>query len=173
MNPYDSSARACQYTSKDTTRTGDVMSDTKTSAELEDTLLQIRKAKTAHLRWRAYAMALSSGYSVEEGQLPVQHTECQFGGWYYGEGQALNHYQEFRDIEDIHQQVHTVYQEIFQTLFDKPEPSIWRKLMGKSATTDRVAQKVKIEKELERLSEQSRLMMDALDKLENVISQNN
>jgi len=147
------------------------MSDTTNqNGDISAILLQLRKAKTAHLRWRAYAMALSSGYAVEEGQLPVQHTDCQFGRWYYGEGQTLNKYQEFRDIEEIHSQLHHIYQEIFKTLFDQPEPSFWKKLLGKSADADLINKKMQLEKKLERLSDQSRKMMEALDQLEKVIT---
>ena len=123
---------------------GGVMSDIQYRESITDILQQLRKAKTAHLRWRAYAMALTSGYAVEEGQLPVEHTDCQFGGWYYGEGQALKDYPEFTGLEEIHHQVHAVYKDIFQMLFDKPEKSIWRKLMGKSASSDKIGQKVKM-----------------------------
>jgi hypothetical protein len=51
-------------------------------------LKAIRTASAAHIKWRAYANAMIAGVSVEEGKVPVMHTDCVFGKWYYGEGRA-------------------------------------------------------------------------------------
>ncbi|MCA6064271.1 CZB domain-containing protein [Thalassolituus marinus] len=136
-------------------------------ADRETVLLQIRKAKTAHLRWRAYAMALSSGYAVEEGQLPLQPTECQFGCWYYGAGQELKNLPAFKAIEAPHQRLHKIYSDIFQQLFDQPEPPFWKKLLG-STTTLTTAQDV--EARIDELTACSREMLENLEALEKQIA---
>lgn len=135
----------------------------------EQVLVQIRRAKTAHLRWRAYAMALSSGYTVEEGQLPLQPTDCQFGCWYFGQGQALKDLPEFQAIDLPHKKVHAIYQDIFQQLFDQPEPSFWQKLLGSKAKN--TASSLLIEEKLQTLSEHSRIMLEALDQLEKAVGE--
>lgn len=135
----------------------------------EQVLIQIRRAKTAHLRWRAYAMALSSGYTVEEGQLPLQPTDCQFGQWYFGQGQALKDLPEFQAIDIPHKQVHAIYQDIFQQLFGQPEPSFWQKLLGSKAQN--TASSLLIEEKLQTLNEHSRIMLEALDQLEKVVGE--
>ena len=53
-----------------------------------EALQQLRKAKTAHLKWRTYAQALVGGVSVEADKTPLAHTECEFGRWYLGPGRA-------------------------------------------------------------------------------------
>jgi len=136
-------------------------------ADRETVLLQIRKAKTAHLRWRAYAMALSSGYAVEEGQLPLKPTECQFGCWYYGAGQELKSLPAFQAIEVPHQRLHKIYSDIFQQLFDQPEPSFLKKLLG-SSTSHTGAEN--IEARIEELTECSRAMLEHLEALERQIA---
>ncbi len=136
-------------------------------ADRETVLLQIRKAKTAHLRWRAYAMALSSGYAVEEGQLPLKPTECQFGCWYHGAGQALKNLAEFQAIEAPHRRLHKIYSDIFQQLFDQPEPSFLKKLLG-SSTSHTGAEN--IEARIEELTECSRAMLEHLEALERQIA---
>ncbi len=139
------------------------------AAEIDQILQQIRRAKTAHLRWRAYAMALSTGYAVEEGQLPMDHTECQFGHWYYSVPEELSALPEFQAVEQPHQQVHAIYREIFQQLFNQPEPSFWQKLMGQKATD---AENRKIaEQKLALLNDKSREMLDVLEALEKTLQQ--
>ena len=135
----------------------------------EQVLLQIRKAKTAHLRWRAYAMALSSGYAVEEGQLPMQPTECQFGCWYHNADPVLSKLPEFIAIDKPHKLVHQVYQEIFELLFNQPEPSFWQKLLGSQASSNK-GHSQQIEYKIGQLSEYSRQMLEALEKLESAVS---
>ncbi|WP_430461275.1 CZB domain-containing protein [Thalassolituus sp. LLYu03] len=134
-------------------------------SEKDQILNQIRRAKTAHLRWRAYAMALSSGYEVEEGQLPLQPTDCQFGCWYHGAGQQLAALPEFTAIDRPHRDVHRIYQDIFEQLFERAEPSFWQKLLG-SKTSLNARNSLAVEKQLQQLNDASRVMLDALDTLE-------
>jgi hypothetical protein len=53
-------------------------------------LNKLRGAKSAHLRWKAHASAMVEGLPLEEGQIPIIHTDCAFGKWYYGPGQKLS-----------------------------------------------------------------------------------
>ncbi len=80
-----------------------------------EALQHLRKAKTAHLKWRTYAQALAAGVGVEDGKAPVAHTECEFGRWYEGPGQALREISElYEDIEDPHRLLHEAYADIYQ-----------------------------------------------------------
>lgn len=75
----------------------------------------IRRAKSSHLRWRAYAQALAAGVPVQEDQAPLAHTQCAFGKWYYGEGQsALGHLSVFQDIETPHELLHAIYAQVHE-----------------------------------------------------------
>ena len=79
----------------------------------DELLAVIRKAKSSHIRWRAYAQGLVSGVQVGEDRLPVKHTDCKFGQWYYGEGKKLlGHLDIFKDVEAPHEMLHAVYGQI-------------------------------------------------------------
>lgn len=78
-------------------------------------LAVVRRAKSAHIRWRAYAQGLVSGVPITEDQAPTVHTECRFGKWYYAEGkETFGHLQIFDDIAVPHEMLHSVYQQIFE-----------------------------------------------------------
>ncbi len=96
----------------------------------DDALQQLRAAKTAHLQWRAYAQALISGVPLDEQKVPVIHTDCKFGNWYYSSGQDLSGLKRFRDIEKPHEDLHAVYMEIFKTLYGEDTRSGLSKLFG-------------------------------------------
>lgn len=81
----------------------------------KEALQHLRKAKTAHLKWRTYAQALAAGVGVEDGKAPIAHTECEFGRWYHGPGQALREISElYDDIEDPHRLLHQAYAEMYK-----------------------------------------------------------
>ncbi|MCG6869636.1 MAG: CZB domain-containing protein [Gammaproteobacteria bacterium] len=92
---------------------------------------RIRAAKSAHLQWRARAQALVAGLPIDESKLPVIHTDCKFGRWYYGEGQGLGSLDSFRAIEVPHEVLHGVYMKIFKALHQEDDRSALAKLFGK------------------------------------------
>ncbi len=78
-------------------------------------LSKIRRAKSSHIRWRAFAQGLVAGVSVNEDRAPIQHTDCQFGTWYYSEGRELFGDSEiFMDIEGPHEMLHAIYAQVFE-----------------------------------------------------------
>ena len=86
--------------------------DTNTRKEM---LAVIRKAKSSHIRWRAYAQGLVAGVDVKEEKLPIMHTDCQFGRWYYGLGaRHLGHLSVFEDIASPHEMLHAIYGQIHE-----------------------------------------------------------
>lgn len=79
-----------------------------------EALHQVRLAKSAHIRWRAYVQAMVAGLEIEEKKAPVHHKECDFGCWFYGEGfKTFGHWQIYQDIDYSHEFLHKVYQMIF------------------------------------------------------------
>lgn len=79
-----------------------------------EALHQVRLAKSAHIRWRAYVQAMVAGLEIEEKKAPVHHKECDFGCWFYGEGfKAFGHWQIYQDIDYSHEFLHAVYGLIF------------------------------------------------------------
>ncbi len=86
----------------------------------KDALEKLRKAKGAHIKWRAFAQALVAGVPVDEDKIPVEHTSCAFGKWYHGEGKLkLGHLPSYEGIYTPHEMLHEIYKQIFDVLHAK------------------------------------------------------
>ena len=81
----------------------------------------LRIAKTSHMKWISDVQILIrlGDIKVANATIPVNYTSCNFGQWYYGDGQKLSEYSEYSDIEEIHQLVHDTYLQIY-SLYQKP-----------------------------------------------------
>jgi len=79
-----------------------------------ETLKYLRAAKKAHIKWRSYAQAIHMGLPLDSKATPVISTECDFGSWYYEQGQELQHMDSFREIEEPHQGIHNIYMKMYQ-----------------------------------------------------------
>jgi hypothetical protein len=98
-----------------------------------ETLSQLRLAKSAHIQWRAFAQALVAGIPVEQDHVPVIHTTCKFGKWYYGPGQRLSSLSSYGAIDTPHEMLHKTYMKIFKLLFGEDDRSAFKKLFGSNA----------------------------------------
>ncbi len=80
--------------------------------EKNSALDKLRKARVAHLTWRAYAEGLASGLDVSK--TPIEPTDCAFGQWFLGEGrQKLGHFSSYEGIRVPHEKLHELYHRIF------------------------------------------------------------
>jgi hypothetical protein len=78
-----------------------------------EVLAMIRRAKLSHVRWRAYAQGMVAGVPVDDERVPVQHTDCQFGQWYFGDGMKhLANVPTYVRLRGPHETLHGVYAEI-------------------------------------------------------------
>lgn len=134
----------------------------------KEMILKFHDAKKAHRRWVSNAQILMQGIPVKNDQLPLNETECGFGHWYYGEGQALRKYDPFKLIEAPHTALHTTYLQIFNLLFRERKVSLFGRLLGQKA--------VPSQEELEEskrlfavLNAESMKIMELLDQLEEII----
>ncbi len=76
----------------------------------QEALLQLRKAKSAHIRWRAFVQAMVAGLEVSEDKAPAHPKDCDFGNWFYKEGfQSFGHWPVYLDVEYAHEMLHDVY----------------------------------------------------------------
>ena len=80
----------------------------------QQALKTLRAAKKAHIKWKSYAQAIHMGLPLDSSATPVIPTECDFGTWYYGDGQALNHMPAYRDVEKPHQNIHDIYMKMYK-----------------------------------------------------------
>ena len=87
-------------------------------------------ARTAHMQWMARAKALIAGVSLNKELVPIMHTDCIFGQWYYGAGKLLENLKSYQDIEPVHTELHAIYKQIFELIFGAEENSLLRKLFA-------------------------------------------
>ena len=103
----------------------------------KEALDKLRKAKGAHIKWRAYAQALVSGVSIDEDKIPVEHTSCAFGQWYHNDGKLmLGHLVSYDSIYTPHEMLHEIYKRIFQVLHSKDSSGIFKKLFSSKGALD-------------------------------------
>lgn len=136
--------------------------------ERKTLITQLRKAKTAHIRWRSYAQALISGLPMDEDKVPVIYTDCEFGRWYYGEGQALSRLPGYRAIDEPHERLHELYMDIVQHLFDEDDISFFDRLIGRSGKSAE-SHHTEAHKKLEELLHISERLLGHIEELEYAI----
>ena len=81
--------------------------------------LDLSKAKTAHLAWKARLRGFLDGKESLSQKEAVSHKHCVLGKWYYAEGlEQFGHLKEMKDIELPHEEMHAIIKEII-TLKEK------------------------------------------------------
>jgi hypothetical protein len=125
----------------------------------------IRKAKAAHIKWRSYAQALVAGVDVSDEKVPVAHTNCDFGRWYYGQGQAeLGGLDSFQGIAAPHEMLHAIYSKIFDTLYRQEKRSLLQKIFARETAHGRYDQARAYMADLVAASETLLTAIDLLEK---------
>jgi hypothetical protein len=128
----------------------------------EHALEHLRAAKASHIKWSQRAKMLINGVNVEEDSIPMNSTECEFGKWFYSNGQGLNALSNnpmeyMNKIEQLHFQLHDIYLNIFNIYFNRPKQGFLSKLFGQkkdvtpqeaSTAKDFYAQMESVSKEL-------------------------
>lgn len=128
---------------------------------------ELRSAKQGHVRWVRYASALIEGLEMLKDHVPVLGTDCKFGKWYYGPGQALNSLPSYRKIEKPHIELHETYLEIFKLLFDdsgSASSGLFSRLLGKKKSKDANVQQAR--RLFQELDATSKVILKHLDALE-------
>lgn len=134
----------------------------------KEILIQLRRAKSAHIQWRSYAQALVAGIPVEKDHVPIIHTDCKFGQWFYGPGQQLASLSFFNAIDVPHEMLHQIYMRIFKLLFGEDNRSTFSKLFG-SKSRLKQEQQDEAEALLQKLLSVSGTLMEAINQLENEV----
>ncbi len=128
----------------------------------------LRTAKRDHLAWVGRAELLVQGIPVSKEQLPVLHTDCNFGRWYFGEGQVLAKFTDFRAIDPPHQTLHHAYAQIFKLLLEEENPSFFSKLLG-TARKQHERNMPAIEANMHALEQASQEVVRHLEALEHIL----
>ena len=137
----------------------------------EHILEHLRSAKAAHIKWVQKAKLLISGLEVQEDAIPVDSTECNFGKWFYSDGQILNSLSNnppecMTEIENLHFELHDTYLKIFSVYFGKSNSGFFAKLFGiKKKTVNEHERKAAVTyyEELEVISKK---LLDEINRLE-------
>ncbi|MCP5306329.1 MAG: CZB domain-containing protein [Chromatiaceae bacterium] len=136
----------------------------------KEALLQLRQAKSAHIQWRSYAQALIVGIPVEQAHVPVIHTDCKFGRWYHGPGQALASLSAYSAIDTPHEMLHQIYMKIFKLLFGSDDRGVLQKMFKSTAKVKKEHQ-AEAEELMEKLLAVSSTLLEAINLLEQEVSQ--
>ncbi len=131
----------------------------------KEILAQLRLAKSAHIQWRSYAQAITAGIPVENDHVPVLHTSCKFGKWYYGQGQQLSTLSSYSGIDTPHEVLHQIYKEIYSLLFGEGSRSTLRKMLGLKSKVTR-KKRERVDELMQNLLDVSGTLLEAINVLE-------
>ena len=98
-----------------------------------DVLRNIRAARRAHVVWVQRAKSLVNGLPVEKEQIPLEVTSCEFGAWFYCDGQILLSIfteEAVTKVEEKHKELHDIYMRIFKIYFSTVNQSFFSRLMN-------------------------------------------
>ncbi len=127
----------------------------------KEIIQQLRAAKAAHIQWRAYAQAIVGGFSVDQNHVPVIHTNCKFGQWYYGKGQMLSNLSSYGSVDGPHAMLHQIYMEIYKLMFGEVKGGLF-----KSKAKVRAQNQKKAEELMQNLVSISETLLEAITMVE-------
>jgi len=138
----------------------------------EEVLGHLRAAKSAHIKWVQKAKLLINGIEVEEKVIPIDSTECNFGKWFYTDGQILNALSNnpiecMQRIEKLHFDLHDTYLNIFNIYFaQEKQRGFFAKLLGFNKKNITEAEHTIAEGHYETLEKISKELLDEINRLE-------
>jgi len=100
--------------------------------EKSEVLTSIRGARRAHIMWVDRAKALVHGLEIKKEQIPIEVTGCDFGKWFYCDGQILLSLfteRAVKKLDNKHKELHDVYMKIFKIYFPVIRRSIFAKFL--------------------------------------------
>jgi hypothetical protein len=133
----------------------------------KEIIQHLRAAKSGHIKWRSYAQALVAGLPLDENKIPVIHTDCKFGKWYYGHGQSLSSFESFRAIEEPHEMLHSIYHKLVNALHSNDGGGLLSIFSEKSRID--MERKREVDSHLKNLIEMSRTLLECIELLENEV----
>ena len=138
----------------------------------QDVLKSIRVARRSHVKWVEHAKALVNGLEITKEQIPLEVTSCDFGKWFYCDGQILLSIfkeQAIEKLESKHKELHDTYMKIFKIYFDTSNLSFWDKILKRQKKVSANEEHISI-KYLEELEAVSSELISYLNIIEKKIS---
>jgi len=144
----------------------------------QEVLKNIRTARRSHIMWVERAKALVNGLDVTptEDKIPLEVTQCEFGQWFYGEGQILLSLfteEAIQRVTDKHKELHNAYLKIFKLYFFTPKRSFLNKVFNKKpALSERDSERIHIYlDDLEKISEELISYLNIIERKLNSLSE--
>ena len=134
-----------------------------------DCIHRLREARRSHTQWVRRAKGLISGQALDKDSIPELPTDCSFGTWYYGAGQDLSTLPSFPEIESPHTELHNIYRDIINHLFEETDHSLLSDMFGQSHEHEEKIGEAK--KQLVRLEAVSENIVGLMESLENEIAE--
>jgi len=144
--------------------------------EKAEVLRSIRVARRAHIIWVDSAKALVNGLDVKKEEIPIAVTKCDFGKWFYCDGQILlSLFTEHavKKLGNKHRELHDTYMKIFKIYFPLKKRSLFAKLLKrkkKIMANDEYHALVYLA-DLERISDELISYLNIIEKKLNTISE--
>ena len=98
----------------------------------KDVLKSIRAARREHVTWVYKAKKLVNGLEISKDEIPLKVTSCEFGKWFYCDGQILLYIfkeEAVEKLESKHRELHDIYMNIFKIYFSTTNSSLLSKLL--------------------------------------------
>ena len=98
----------------------------------KEVLKSIRSARREHVKWVYKAKKLVNGLDISKEEIPLKVTACEFGKWFYCDGQILLSIFKEEAVETLeakHRELHDIYMNIFKIYFNTPNQSLLAKLL--------------------------------------------
>ena len=113
----------------------------------KEVLKSIRAARREHVKWVYKAKKLVNGLDISKDEIPLKVTACEFGKWFYCDGQILLYIFKEKAVEKLeakHRELHDIYMNIFKIYFSTTNPSLLAKFLKQkkkkvSATEEQTA----------------------------------
>jgi len=144
--------------------------------EKSEVLASIRGARRAHIMWVDRAKALVNGLDIKKEQIPIAVTECDFGKWFYCDGQILLSLfteRAVKKLDNKHKELHDVYMKIFKIYFPVVRRSLFAKLLKrkKKITANDEYNSLIYLNDLEKISDDLISYLNIIEKKLNTISE--
>jgi len=121
----------------------------------EAIIVGIRKASDEYKIWLDQAELLVKGEANHIVKKPMEHTDSEFGTWFYSEGQQLSSFSGLKEVESAHQVFHQTYESIYE---------------GAKKVSDSESLSV-LKRYLSRLENQSTLSVSKLENIQQSLSE--
>lgn len=92
----------------------DLLDNSAQKLQQDDPLFDIGNVKLSHMGWRTSLEAVMAGHKQMAPEDVVSHRDCNFGKWYFGEGQKFRDDPLFKEMGIHHKAVHVQARKVVQ-----------------------------------------------------------